>query len=105
MTSQRLWPVAPATSTACCTSSQRNGHETESYGETGGTGLNRTEANPEDVRTTNVLAKLGWDYADDARFGLTYEHYKDDRDTNQLSAVGGPYSTASRPPAVSRRLL
>ncbi|VVQ03565.1 Vitamin B12 transporter BtuB [Pseudomonas fluorescens] len=72
--------------------SQRNGHETESYGETGGTGLNRTEANPEDVRTTNVLAKLGWDYADDARFGLTYEHYKDDRDTNQLSAVGGPFN-------------
>ncbi|WP_219095475.1 TonB-dependent receptor [Pseudomonas sp. UMAB-40] len=72
--------------------SQRNGHETESYGETGGTGLNRTEANPEDVRTTNVLAKLGWDYADDARLGLTYEHYKDDRDTHQLSAVGGPFN-------------
>jgi hemoglobin/transferrin/lactoferrin receptor protein len=72
--------------------SQRNGHETESYGETGGTGLNRTEANPEDVRTTNVLAKLGWDYADDARLGLTYEHYKDDVDTNQLSAVGGPFN-------------
>ncbi|MGZ7458460.1 TonB-dependent receptor [Pseudomonas sp. Ma2-10] len=72
--------------------SQRNGHETESYGETGGNGLNRTEANPENVRTTNVLAKLGWDYADDARFGLTYEHYKDDRDTHQLSAVGGPFN-------------
>ncbi|WP_223570274.1 TonB-dependent receptor [Pseudomonas sp. BF-R-26] len=72
--------------------SQRNGHETESYGETGGTGLNRSEANPEDVRTTNVLAKLGWNYADDSRFGLTYEHYKDDRDTNQLSAVGGPFN-------------
>ncbi|WP_350647627.1 TonB-dependent receptor [Pseudomonas sp. HY13-MNA-CIBAN-0226] len=72
--------------------SQRNGHETESYGETGGTGLNRTEANPEDVRTTNILAKLGWDYAEDGRFGLTYEHYKDDRDTNQLSAVGGPFN-------------
>lgn len=72
--------------------SQRNGHETESYGETDGTGLNRTEANPEEVRTTNVLAKLGWNYADDARFGLTYEHYKDDRDTNQLSAVGGPFN-------------
>jgi hemoglobin/transferrin/lactoferrin receptor protein len=72
--------------------SQRNGHETESYGETGGTGLNRTEANPEDVRTTSILAKLGWNYADDARFGLTYEHYKDDRDTNQLSAVGGPFN-------------
>jgi hemoglobin/transferrin/lactoferrin receptor protein len=72
--------------------SQRNGHETESYGETGGTGLNRTEANPEDVRTTNILAKLGWDYAEDGRLGLTYEHYKDDRDTHQLSAVGGPFN-------------
>ena len=72
--------------------SQRNGHETDSFGEHGGSGLNRTEANPEDVRTTNVLAKLGWNYADDARLGLTYEKYKDDRDTNQLSAVGGPFN-------------
>ncbi|QQE83155.1 TonB-dependent receptor [Pseudomonas putida] len=71
--------------------SQRNGHETESYGEDGGTGLSRTEANPEDVRTTNVLAKLGWNYADDARLGFTYERYKDDRDQNILSAVGGPF--------------
>lgn len=71
--------------------SQRNGHETESYGGHGGTGLGRTEANPEDVRTTNVLAKLGWNYADDARLGFTYEHYKDDRDQNILSAVGGPF--------------
>ncbi|MGF6392685.1 TonB-dependent receptor [Pseudomonas plecoglossicida] len=72
--------------------SQRNGHETESYGEHGGSGLSRTEANPQDVRTTNVLAKLGWDYADDARLGLTYERYKDDRDQNILSAVGGPFN-------------
>ncbi len=71
--------------------SQRNGHETESYGGHGGPGIARTKANPEDVRTTNVLAKLGWNYADDARLGLTYEHYKDDRDQNILSAVGGPY--------------
>ncbi|MEN5238951.1 MULTISPECIES: TonB-dependent receptor [Pseudomonas] len=71
--------------------SQRNGHETESYGEHGGSGLARTESNPEDVRTTNVLAKLGWNYADDARLGLTYEHYKDDRDQNILSSVGGPF--------------
>lgn len=71
--------------------SQRNGRETESYGEHGGNGLGRTAANPEEVRTTNVLAKLGWDYADDARLGLTYERYKDDRDTNQRSAVGGPF--------------
>lgn len=71
--------------------SQRNGHETESYGSTGGTGLSRTEANPQDVRTTNVLAKLGWNYAEGERFGLVYEKYKDDRDSDQKSAYGGPY--------------
>lgn len=75
--------------------SQRNGHETESYGSHGGTGLSRTEANPQDVRTTNVLAKLGWNYADDARLGLTYERYKDDRDQNILSAVGGPFTNGT----------
>lgn len=72
--------------------SQRDGHETESFGSNNGTGLNRTAANPEDVRTTNVLAKAGWNYADDARLGLTYEKYKDDRDTDQRSAVGGPFN-------------
>lgn len=72
--------------------SRRDGHETESYGEHGGTGLSRTEANPEDVQTTNVLAKLGWNYADDGRIALTYEHYKDDRDLDQKSAVGGPFT-------------
>jgi hemoglobin/transferrin/lactoferrin receptor protein len=45
--------------------SQRNGHETESYGGNNGTGLARTAANPEDARTTNVLAKLGWNYGDE----------------------------------------
>ncbi|GAC1032918.1 TonB-dependent receptor [Pseudomonas sp. No.21] len=72
--------------------SQRNGHETESFGGHGGTGLARTQANPEDVRTTNLLAKLGWNYNDTDRLQLTYETYKDDRDTNQLSAVGGPFN-------------
>ena len=72
--------------------SQRNGHETESYGNHGGTGLDRTAANPEDVRTTNVLAKLGWNYNGSDRLQLTYEKYKDDRDSNQLSAVGGPFN-------------
>ncbi|KPX14553.1 TonB-dependent outer membrane heme receptor [Pseudomonas syringae pv. delphinii] len=72
--------------------SQRNGHQTESYGETGGTGLSRTEANPEDARSTNVLAKLGWNYADGSRLALAYEKYKDDRNTNLKSAVGGPFA-------------
>ena len=43
------------------------------------------------MRTTNVLAKLGWKYAEGERFGLVYEKYKDDRDTDQKSAYGGPY--------------
>ena len=73
--------------------SQRNGRETESYGEHGGTGLSRTAANPEDVRATNVLAKLGWTYGDNDRLAFTYEKYKDDTHTNQKSAVGGPFTS------------
>jgi hemoglobin/transferrin/lactoferrin receptor protein len=73
--------------------SQRNGRETESYGEHGGTGLSRTAANPEDIRATNVLAKLGWNYGDNDRLAFTYEKYKDDTHTNQKSAVGGPFTS------------
>lgn len=71
--------------------SQRNGHEKLSFGERDGTGLARTAADPLDARTTSILAKAGWDYADDARLGLTYETYKDDRDIDLKSAYGGPY--------------
>jgi hemoglobin/transferrin/lactoferrin receptor protein len=71
--------------------SQRDGHETDSFANNNGTGLDRTAANPEDARTTNVLAKLGWNYGEDSRLGLTYEKYKDDRDTDQQSAIGGPF--------------
>jgi hemoglobin/transferrin/lactoferrin receptor protein len=71
--------------------SQRNGHETEAYDGNNATGLARTGANPEEARTTNVLAKLGWNYGDDNRLGLTYEKYKDDRDVNLKNAVGGPF--------------
>ena len=71
--------------------SQRNGHEKLSFGERDGTGLARTAADPLDTRTTSILAKAGWDYADDARLGLTYETYKDDRDIDLKSAYGGPY--------------
>lgn len=71
--------------------SQRNGRETESYGNHGGTGLGRTAANPEDIRSTNVLAKLGWNYGGDDRLAFTYEKYKNDTHTNQKSAVGGPF--------------
>ncbi len=72
--------------------SQRDGHETQSYGSHNSTGLDRTAANPQDVRANNVLAKLGWNYSDDARLGLVYEKYKDDRDSDLKSAYGGPYA-------------
>jgi hemoglobin/transferrin/lactoferrin receptor protein len=75
--------------------SQRDGDETESYGGDNGTGLQRTEANPMDVRTTNVLAKVGWNYNDNDRLAFTYERYNDHRDTNQKSAVGGPFTNGS----------
>lgn len=71
--------------------STRDGRETKSYGETGGAGLSRTRANPESVDATNVLAKIGWNYTDDSRLGLTYEKYESDRDADQRSAVGGPF--------------
>ncbi|MDO7898552.1 TonB-dependent receptor [Pseudomonas citrulli] len=83
--------------------SQRDGHETESYGSHSGTGLDRTAANPEDVRASNVLAKLGWNYNDDSRLGLVYEKYKDDRDTDLKSAYGGPYSNGG--PAIPASVL
>ncbi|WP_434698709.1 TonB-dependent receptor [Pseudomonas sp. D1-1] len=83
--------------------SQRDGHETESYGSNNGTGLDRTAANPEDVRANNVLAKLGWDYSDDARLSLVYEKYKDDRDVDLKSAYGGPYANGQ--PAISASIL
>ena len=73
--------------------SQRDGHETESYSDHGGTGLSRTAANPEDIRTTNVLAKAGWNYNDDDRLGFTYEKYKSHDSINEKSAVGGPFNT------------
>lgn len=72
--------------------SQRNGRETESYGDIGGTGLGRTAANPLQARTGNILAKAGWNYADESRLGLTYEKYEDDRHSSQKSAVGGPFA-------------
>ena len=72
--------------------SQREGHETESYGDHGGTGLSRTAANPEDIKTTNVLAKAGWNYNDDDRLAFTYEKYKDRVSVNEKSAVGGPFN-------------
>ena len=71
--------------------SHRNGHETASYKGNDCTGLARTSANPEDARTTNMLAKLGLNYGDDNHLVMTYEDYKDNRYVDLKNAIGGPF--------------
>jgi hemoglobin/transferrin/lactoferrin receptor protein len=71
--------------------SQRSGHETQSFGENRGTGLARTAANPQDARSTSLLAKTGWNYNDDARLALTYERYESRTEEDIKSAYGGPF--------------
>ncbi|WP_312933635.1 TonB-dependent receptor [Pseudomonas sp.] len=75
--------------------SRRDGHETSAYGSHGGDGLARSSANPEDARTNNVLAKANWNYADDDRLGVVYERFKNDREQNVRSAVGGPFNNGA----------
>ncbi|MND78154.1 Hemin receptor precursor [compost metagenome] len=64
---------------------RRDGQSTDTYGGTAGTGVNREEANPLDYTAKNLLAKLGWDYAEGDRLQFTYERYEDDANTNLLS--------------------
>lgn len=73
------------------TISRRDGHETDTFGGNDGIGSARGEANPVDASTDNLLAKLGWDYAEGSRLQLAYERYNDDADTrllNEYSATG-----------------
>lgn len=75
----------------------RQGHETESNGGHGGTGLSRSEANPEDADSYSLLGKLGWNYAEGSRFGLVFEKYKSDVDTDQRAPMAARTTRASRP--------
>ncbi|QRY79559.1 TonB-dependent hemoglobin/transferrin/lactoferrin family receptor [Pseudomonas sp. PDNC002] len=73
------------------TISRRDGHETDTFGDNNGIGSARGEANPVDGSTDNLLAKLGWDYAEGSRLQLAYERYNDDADTrllNEYSTTG-----------------
>ncbi len=66
--------------------SRRSGQETETRGNVGGTGTERSEANPEDNEAYNVLAKLGYRYGEDNALKLTYEHYRARMDGDILSS-------------------
>lgn len=63
-------------------------------------GSRAAKANPEDADSYSLLGKLGWNYAEGSRFGLVFEKYKSDVDTDQKSAYGGPYDKGK--PAIRR---
>ena len=73
---------------------RRTGDETKTFGGRGGAGSGREEANPQDITTDNLLAKLGWNYAGNDRLQLSYERYQDDIDTRVLSEASTLTSTS-----------
>ncbi|PAV47971.1 heme/hemoglobin receptor [Pseudomonas sp. HAR-UPW-AIA-41] len=73
--------------------SRRTGQALDTYGGQGGNGSSREEANPVDFTTDNLLAKLGWNYADGDRLQLVYERFADDSDTRVRSGYNQASST------------
>lgn len=67
---------------------RRDGQASDTFGGRGGNGSARGEANPVDYQTDNLLAKLGWDYAEGDRLQLVYERFEDDADTRVRSDYG-----------------
>ncbi|MES2818584.1 MAG: TonB-dependent hemoglobin/transferrin/lactoferrin family receptor [Pseudomonadota bacterium] len=69
----------------------RSGQAMDSHGGRDGIGSRREQANPQQYRADNLLAKLGWDYGEHDRLQLTYDRYQDDAETRLLS----DYSTSA----------
>jgi hemoglobin/transferrin/lactoferrin receptor protein len=84
---------------------RRTGDETETFGGRGGAGSGREEANPQDITTDNLLAKLGWNYAGDDRLQLSYERFQDDVDTRVLNEASTLTSTSLGGGMVSNSLI
>ncbi len=64
---------------------QRTGQAMDSHGNVSGIGVDRTEANPLNYTANNLLAKVGWDYAEGQRLQFTYDHYQTETNTDVLS--------------------
>lgn len=64
---------------------RRDASETETAGGVGGEGAARTMANPQDIRSNAVLAKLVWDVSANHRLRLTVDHYDMDMEADVLS--------------------
>ncbi|WP_309629647.1 TonB-dependent hemoglobin/transferrin/lactoferrin family receptor [Brevundimonas sp.] len=66
---------------------RRDSQETETSGDVGGTGTARTQANPQDIQSNAVLAKLLWHVNASNVLRLTYDHYDMDMTANVLSGI------------------
>ncbi len=69
---------------------RRDGHEQETRGSDNSANVNRTAADPQDITSNAVLAKLVYTPADGQRLRLTLDHYDDVTDTDVLSAISAP---------------
>ncbi len=68
------------------------GHELENMGDVGGYGPTRTEPNPEDRRTGNVLAKFQQRLAPGHEVGVTGEWFRGTRNIDTQTAQGTTYA-------------
>ncbi len=66
----------------------RRAEETDNMGDKGGSGTSRTEADPQLVKTQNVLAKVGIEHGDHA-LTLSLEDFRRSTYTNYLEGVTG----------------
>lgn len=69
---------------------RRDSHELETKGSNGAPDITRTKANPQDVYSNSLLAKLVPLWGDGQRLRATFEHYNSRADTHVLSAVAVP---------------
>ncbi|CAN5202517.1 TonB-dependent hemoglobin/transferrin/lactoferrin family receptor [soil metagenome] len=92
---------------------RRDSSETEAQGDatgeevtsTGGiTYSNRTLANPQDIRSDALLAKLVWDFAPNQSLRLTYDGYRSDTDSIVLSGRTAR-AVAATPPTAATAVL
>ncbi|MBO6565149.1 MAG: TonB-dependent hemoglobin/transferrin/lactoferrin family receptor [Pseudomonadales bacterium] len=77
----------------------RNGEETETAGGENGFGPTREEADPQDVDTDNIVAKLEWRVAESHRLTFGFENFENQTDTQVYS----DYNTLSRGVLVNTR--
>jgi hemoglobin/transferrin/lactoferrin receptor protein len=75
--------------------SYTRGNETKTGGDVGGFGAARTEADPEDYNTRNLLFKLRQELEGGHTIGFTGEHYKTNSDSNTMSTASAAYEPGS----------